>query len=670
MGGAAPRAAVGRADLLRIWAAHGDAALAGAARALGFEPAPASKPRTVYATGSEAATQLGEAVVGTEPPPLPERPAQLPKARFFHVVEHRERAPEAATAAGPAAPPWLASAQVLREDHCPPPASLRLPRRQPLTRWSRLWPFLRRALGRSVASREPDLPRLLARLTRGEVLRTLPLLVRHGWSPRIAIVTDYSRRTRPFHEDFNSLQRALNRRHGRLGIDAKIVAGDPGRELRVREPAQSTPRRWPLPPPETPVLILGDLGLLDAAPEALRGWQQFGRRLRSAGCRPLVLCPVPARLHAASLQSGFAIVEWDRGSRLRESSAGVPASGPDETRRAHAVDTLLTMLAPAVVIEPDLLRALRYRLPAGEADVLAEALVWQHADLVTSARGGQFAGPEAIAGYQRKFASLAAEMRQAAVDCLLAQHTGLPASVRHAEVAACLHLAAGAVPARIAAEAEEWQKDVAATACPSGSNAALRQWLQRHVTRQSDAALAANPALAAHWALAQRERLAAGEAVDLPAGVREEDVAYFLHDDRQGPGRVPCRLCQRGDELWLEAEADGAAPGSGSPYAELTLVDAVVRLSVAGDRGEAVSRRYFAIAALPQLLARLTREVAAITLHAEHLDLAVAPLGKPVWASAIGRDSRGLYAEVCWRGERCRLDWQPPDQQRECGWTS
>jgi formylglycine-generating enzyme required for sulfatase activity len=669
------RAAVGRADLLRIYAAEGDEALARAAAALGYQRRPRDPaPPTPVIRGGIEDTRCGEPIVSSAPAALPERPPVLPKARFFRVVEHRRREPEADARVGPPPPPWLANARVLGTDARPPAASLHLPPRQPLTRWSRLWPFLRRVLGRRLATCQPDLPRLLERLTRGEVLRAIPLLQCHGWSPRIAILGDYSRRTRPFHEDFNALCRALEKRHGKAGIDRRILAGDPGRQPRVRQPGASMTECWPLPAPNTPLLILGDVGLLDDAPEAANGWQQFGHRLRSAGVPALVLCPLPTRPQGAGPPGSLALVEWDRHSRLRPSSTSSTGSGTPtplasdragDERRQRALDTLLTLLAPAVVIEPKLLRALRYLLPASDADGFVEALVWQHPDLVTSAHAGQFASPAAIAAYQQKFRALAPGLRQAAVAHILAQHAGLPASVRCAEVLACRHLAPEAVPPALAADAERWQADIAETTRRC-DDLALRQWLQRHAARQSDAALAANPALAAHWALAQRERLAAGAAVELPEGVSEEDIGYFLHDEHEPAPRLRCTLRQRGDELWLEAaDAAGKVSGSagGSPCAELTLVDrgAYVTLTQSADRADTASRRYFAAGSLPQRLARLTREVERLTLHSEHLDLAVTPLGKPVWAIAIGCDARGLYVEVFWCGQRCRLDWRPPE---------
>lgn len=62
----------------------------------------------------------------------------------------------------------------------------------------------------------------------------------------------------------------------------------------------------------------------------------------------------------------------------------------------HSADKLLSLLAPAVLVEPTLLRAIRHLLPAREADVLAEALAWQHPDVQSGALGFQFAGAAAM----------------------------------------------------------------------------------------------------------------------------------------------------------------------------------------------------------------------------------------------------------------------------------
>ena len=661
------RAAVGRADLLCVYAELGEQALERAAAALGYKRRPA---RVVL----EASVQCGISITASiftdslrQPPPV--RTA----ARFFHVTEHRQADPQPGDDADDA-PAWLVDAPVLSEDGCPPPSSVRLPVPQPLTRWSRLWPFLRRELGQTVDSRQPDLARLVDRLTRGEVLHRIPMHRRHGWSPRIAILVDYNRQTQPFHGDFNRLCHALEKRHGKLGLDRRVLAGEPGRQPLVRRPLQSATQRWQVPPAATPLLILSDLGLLDGAAETLLGWQKFGGRLRSAACPALVLCPVPTELHPASLQHSFAIVEWDRHSLLRRSAASAQPAEPAAERSAAAVEKLLSLLAPAVSVEPPLLRAMRHLLPAAEADVLAEAMLWQHPDVLAGAQGLQFAGLAAIEKYQNRFAQLPAEQQHAAVGLIIAHHPGLPESVRQAELATCRRLAPASLPAADAQAIEQWQHAIARTALERGDSPGLQEWLRRHVGRQSDEVFAEDETQAALWALAQRERLARGETIELPAGVRAEAVRFFL-DPEPARQRIACALRQRGEELWLEPlDVKGPGlPAAGSHYADLTLVDGGVFVHVTRSAATATAvsaHAYVAAAALPQTLARLTRDVERIELHAPHLDLTVSALARPPWARALGRDARGLFAEVTWLGARCRLDWQPPQAGQAGRWSS
>ena len=668
------RTAVGRADLLRVQAEHGDLALEQVAAALGYERA-SGRPAKPAAAPEVVPPASPPAGLDDSGPPLPERPAKLPGARFFHVSEHRQSAPEAGAGADEA-PGWLATAALLTDDPRPDPASLRLPAHPALTRWSRLWPFLRRELGRSLELNQPDIPRLLDNLTRGEALRRIPLLHRHGWSPRIAILADYSRQTTPLHADFDALHRALLKRHGRQRIEHYLLADEPGAQPLVDRSAHGRRRlmrqRWQSPAPTTALLILGDLGLLDPASAALPGWQQFAGRLRSAGRQALALCPVPARLHPAELLRSFTLVEWDRHSRLRPTTARPPA-GDAEARRSEefergrrAAESLLTLLAPALRVEPPLLRAARGLLPAAVADVLGETLIWQHADVRAGPQGFQYADKAAIARYQDAFAALAPDLQRAAVDLILAHHAGLPDSVRFSEIIASQRLAPQAVSDKLREEAQRWLRALARTAEQRPEALALQQFNQRHVDRQSDPILAADDVQAALWALAQRARVARGEAVELPVGVRPEQVRFFL-DPPSERRPIACALRQRGAELCLEAldAKVGGWPPAGSPYTDLTLVDGGVfvrvrRLPTASAPAADDASVYLAASALPHRVAVLTREVERVELHAPHLALTVAGIARPRWARALGRDAYGLFSEIEVGGVRQRFRWIAP----------
>ncbi|HND39957.1 MAG TPA: hypothetical protein PLH41_13240, partial [Accumulibacter sp.] len=658
------RSAVSRADLLRIRAEHGVQALELAAVALGYERRAA--PQAVVVSADALVTPVGFGLASVGPPPLPERPAALPTARFFHVTEHRQSEPSPEQSAPDGVPDWVAAGPALSEDRSPLPGSVRLPAAPALTRWSRLWPFLRRALGQSMVSQQPDLQRLVERLTRGEALPRIPRQRRHGWSSRIALLVDYPSRTQTFHADFNQLCGALEKRHGSLGLERRILVGEPGRQPLVRRPLRGATERWQMPAATTPLLILSDLGLLDNAPETQLGWKRFAARLRSAACPALVLCPVPAALHPRSVQRSVEIVEWDRHSLLRRPPADALSAQAATARSAAAVDRLLGLLAPALFVEPPLLRALRHLLPAGEADVLAEAMLWQHPDVIAGAQGVQLAGKAALTRHEKTFAGLAPDVQGAAVALILAHHAGLPESVRRREILACKRLAPQAVAADVWRETEDWLHAFARTALQRPQALALQQCVRRHVDRQSAEVFAADDVQAALWALAQRARVARGEAVELPAGVRPEQVRFFL-DPPSERRPIACTLRQRGAELCLEAldAKVGGWPPAGSPYTDLTLVDGGVfvrvrRLPTASAPAAGGASVYLAASALPHRVAVLTREVERVELHAPHLALTVAAIARPRWARALGRDACGLFSEIEVGGVRQRFRWIAP----------
>lgn len=292
---------------------------------------------------------------------LIERPHKLPRAVFFYIAERkRKQADDRQNSSG--IPEWFEKAEILSEDACAESGTLRLPAYPPLIRWPRLWPFLRMVLGQTTVSRQTDIPRLIRDVARGLTLHHLPMQTQHGWSAKICILLDFQTQTEPFYHDYNSLWGRLKKLHGSLGMDLRILHGEAGLQTQYRNPRRDEIRHWQMPAIDTPLLILSDLGLLAESPQQRQGWERFGRRLRAAGCKPLVMCPVPEALHDKRLLRLFTIHTWDRNSRLRGNSAS--SVNKREKSEHQGAELLLVLLSAAVVVEPALLRAVRnYCLP-------------------------------------------------------------------------------------------------------------------------------------------------------------------------------------------------------------------------------------------------------------------------------------------------------------------
>jgi hypothetical protein len=654
----ASKATVSRADLLRILATQGERVLERTAFAFGYERKllePAIVPQV------EAVPRFSAQPPQEIKPERIERPSSLPAARFFYVTQ-RERHGQTTEQRLLEAPEWFEKAKALAHDERPEPSTVRFPAHLPLTRWARLWPFLRSTLGQSYLSRQPGIPRLISKLSNGETVRKLPLRAQHHWSAWICILLDHNRQTLPFRKDFNALCQALKRLRGAVGLEIRILHGEPGIRTYYRQPRDDTVRHWQTPDVQTPLLILSDLGMLAGAPEYLQAWQQLGCRLRAAGCKPIVLCPVPAQYHDSGSQRLFSLHEWDRQSHFQRNAIRQSSM---ENAAVKGAEILLTLLAPAIVVEPALLRAVRYLLPAAQADVAAEAAVWSHPDVMATTQGFCFGNLVAIEKYQHNFMALDPELKCRLVGLIRSHHAHLPKSLRLAELDVCNRLAPDCLGDPVSKEAKQWKQDMVKTCYQYPDRLALSQWLGRHVARHSQTMWQDNPELAALWALAQRDKLQNGETLELPRHARGEDVLFFL-PRRNNPQPRPCILRQRGQELVLE---ESNALGNqtpdlhnpGSHLANLTLAtDGLFVQQEYTNDPQPAPLRYVQLAQFPQVVAEITQDTQRIRLQTTSEVITVENCTKPAWASSIGCDQYGLFADLTVKNVSQRFRWIVP----------
>ena len=576
-----PRSQLGRADLLRALAACPAAPPADLAAVLGYadrdRPAPLAA-RSDTRDPPPAATTAGASPPPDQPPPTtPAAAGQAPLHRVtaWHRLDGAEDAAET--------PSWLDgvafdSVEPVRDERelLADPAR-RPPPRQPLAPWPRLWPFLRAALGAARTGNAPDLPRLVALLARGHLPRRLPRRRRRGWADQCQLVVDKAEPLRPFWSDFDALGKHLQRLRGHHGLVRTVLWDE--------DPAA----RCPIPAPGTPLLVLGDLGCLDPTDLRRRQWRRLGLRLRQAGCRPVALMPCPPRWWQDAVAKLFFPACWDRAAHLPLRLDGPPARRPGSPREAPdpGAEALLTLLAPAIRVEPALLRAVRQLLPAATADVGSEAAAWSHEQMRGAGLACGFA-PGAAAAYRARFAHWRARdeaLCRRAGALLLAHHAHLSPAIAVEEawnLAELLGEPPGADLRAFLARMVRTQADRTVVA------AAAQPWNLRYAARQQVETLRRSELAAALWVAAHRDPLHDGEPVDVPDGVDLERFSWLL-----APGCRPERrmLRQRGRTLCLERD-EPATPGDGldapgSPLAVLEAAAPVVRWQWLEDAGAA-----------------------------------------------------------------------------------
>ena len=117
---------------------------------------------------------------------------------YFRVTGYRKKKPEETEIS---APQWYKNATPKTTDELRSPAGI-IPRQgPPLSSWSRLWPFLRKAMGHTRESRKPDFKHLIRLIASCIPVKKLPLLKRKSWASYCQVLFDFAARLTVFRQD-------------------------------------------------------------------------------------------------------------------------------------------------------------------------------------------------------------------------------------------------------------------------------------------------------------------------------------------------------------------------------------------------------------------------------------------------------------------------------------
>ncbi len=233
---------------------------------------------------------------------------------------------------------------------------------KPLATWSELVPRLRAGLTRQGRGARVDVKRLVQRVAKRQLVRQIPRKAMRRWGNSVVIAVDYSERLTPYRDDQHSVCRHLRRLIPENALRIATVS-DPEDGLML----WSGPRVLHTPDPGSVVLVLGDLGTLDTRGSALeRRWLAWGRFARDNGSHLVALTPCGEAEVAEPLRRVFSVHPWQK------AIGGETTSQQQQRRLAE----LLRAVAPAVRLEPGLLRAIRGLRPQWSSAAL-ESLVWQ-----------------------------------------------------------------------------------------------------------------------------------------------------------------------------------------------------------------------------------------------------------------------------------------------------
>ena len=321
-----------------------------------------------------------------KPPKPPEPPKLLPSERppeMFYVVQGQEASkvlPAPTQSGQPDIPDWVDSVgnEALTFESARKRFATKPPAHQSLVNWSQLWPLLRNIMSQEHTRKRPDIAKLVKLVANAEQPRRIPQQQREYWSSKVIVLMDRPARLDGLNQDYVSLQKQLEKQRGDTGLECWFV-----RDLATSSMLVGSERKtWYPPAPETPILILSDLGIYDLSGQATGQWLLFGKKLRQAGCQAFALVPAPASYLSNELSHCFQCVSWDRHSGLKPIK---PTATHAETvqqrmlKDQQKADELLVLASMAIDIEPDFLRSLRHQFTLDKPwHIGHELLVWNH----------------------------------------------------------------------------------------------------------------------------------------------------------------------------------------------------------------------------------------------------------------------------------------------------
>ncbi|WP_300438328.1 formylglycine-generating enzyme family protein [Zoogloea sp.] len=647
------RSVVGRADLLRaLVISHGpdvkslDAQTAERFGRLlcmqfGDDKAPVEDERTTVVVEPPDDAPEPEIPVDTEPDEgAPQLRARL-QARLFALLEaHALEGRQEPGADGDLRP--------LTAADCAPRLTGEAPH-LPLVARPRLWPALRRSLA-CPRPAQIDVAMLVRRLARGETVRRLPRRMSRNWGGELVVVMQFADRLLPYEDDYDSILREVQRLHGDGGLKVWTVDDSPFEPCTVQRGLQvlrSVPRDIPVPPPGTPVLILGDLGLLSGSSIVEDEWREFCRTLEEGGARPVAWLPLSARRVSSEMSRHGRMYCLGADSDLR------PVR-PSRGRRGGLVDdlreTLLACMACCVRVEPKLLRALRRLHPATAAEPGLEALVWSHSPVVVAGTQVCEIDRAHVVRYRKEFEALPAAIQIEVLLCILHHHAWTGRSTECAEIliwqAHARPEARQAVSPEILQEASRWFRRMGRFPYqgPGDPVSFSRDLLTRH---QTDATWIATQSrlLAPLWALSGAETV--------PYGFNPADIAAARRSRSLQTEAQPLALVQHNDRLYLRPDRGDqsrwpvVSSGGGVGWSErrerigrwLEFHGAAVELPRSGDPG-----------------------LSEFWLTADKGLFRFGALSRPLWAQEFGRDIHGLYADADIAGATQRFRYIEPGE--------
>ncbi|WP_320043445.1 formylglycine-generating enzyme family protein [uncultured Desulfobacter sp.] len=425
---------VGLSDLIDIYRKLGPEGLYRAAGAAGFEEkkpdeSNESEKEEVHVSARGSSTSALPDTGLKQTPVFDNTSAPV----LFWRVTQKEK--KKRTGAVDRVPDWYRKAGILTPERTRiKKEEVFLPPFEPLIRWERLWPFLKKILGRRLDTGDLDIPKAVDAASRLKPLTQISFEKKQGWAGSCLVVFDYSPQMVPFRKDFYILHRGISKLRGKTGYHGVIVADSPLCKVRMIG-GKSQKAYFPIPLPGTPVLILSGLGLLSDQGHIQKAWKMLGRRFKRQGIRPVVLTPASPEFWDGDHRKYFSMVFWDKHTRLSGNhyASGSPGLQPSGQQIREKVKRLVSLMAPCLGVSAGLMRRICSLVPEENFHACVQALAWNCKEYVSADAMSCLVRADAVPAVREYFDDLKPSLKLEMFELAKAAHARECPSVRFAE---------------------------------------------------------------------------------------------------------------------------------------------------------------------------------------------------------------------------------------------
>ena len=517
-----------------------------------------------------------------------------------------------------------------------------------------------------------DIEKLIYQVSRAEFITSLPMQRRNRDTQAVQIIDDRQVHLMPYWLDHSWLTWHLQASMPEYRLTRAVIEQGDSEPQSIQDNGLEA---YQLPPEGSTVLILSDLGLLTGRTQY---YEALLQRLSSQGYHIVVVTPCHEADYPASLKSLISVVSWEEnGGRLpaenvlqarsekatSDNADEAPNHEPDGENtprcpREQWGETLLSLCAVTVRLEPELLRAVRYvlnnHLRKEGKDTLpaaAESFAWQHPAVSQAHSVAATIDTAANQEWQKVLAHQPLALKRDLFTALRQWRSGLPDEIWFEEFLSvdlcCDEQEQSDIDwfKQDLAEAEAFFNYVHEQALTSGKLTAKQQsqyaaWIHRVALRASKGVADEGQLKEVFQRCLYLSRDADGK---IPGGHELDPALVAENEPQQQPQSA--WLCQRGNQICVTLHDAFNVPKNRSSM--------IARLDYRSPKLKVMLEDETVTVDLPT---RLTKEWVAFNLEGvaaqkTHLqtdlsDLYLDGFERPKWAKRIGRDTYGLFAEL------------------------